>query len=224
MSTDPTQSGRDDHMWVFVDSQYRPITMAAFVELATALRGTLRGAAGIATALARRGRAKVRNRWHRLFWRRVVTCDVTYQELAAFASGEAEALRRGQLSDHLSTCNRCRERLALLSRADALLRTMPPVPPPAETVQTAALWVGIARLPDRQRQAIHHCAFDKMSYEEIAHALGVPVEKAVSLVHRARANLAQALVSLHAFSQTDPTEEKDTSAAPVWSTLQVPLR
>jgi len=51
----------------------------------------------------------------------------------------------------------------------------------------------IADLPDRQREAIVLFAFEKMSYQQIANTLDLPLNTVKTLIHRARGGLAQAL-------------------------------
>jgi len=49
----------------------------------------------------------------------------------------------------------------------------------------------IGELPERQREAIALYAFEEMSYQEIADVLGIPLNTVRTLIHRARAALAQ---------------------------------
>jgi len=48
----------------------------------------------------------------------------------------------------------------------------------------------IAKLPDAERQALLLFAWEELSYDEIADALGVPVGTVRSRLNRARARLA----------------------------------
>jgi hypothetical protein len=66
-----------------------------------------------------------------------VTCAVTYEELAAFASGDLGATRQAEIRDHLPQCNRCRKRLASVHSADHRLTTLLPVPPPGRAILAA---------------------------------------------------------------------------------------
>jgi len=50
----------------------------------------------------------------------------------------------------------------------------------------------IAKLPERQREAIVLYAFEQMSYREIGEVLDVPINTVKTLIHRARATLARA--------------------------------
>ncbi len=74
-------------------------------------------------------------------------------------------------------------------------------PDPSEQVradeETAAIRAAIATLPDRQREAIALYAFEQMRYREIADVLDVPINTVKTLIHRARASLAQMLDSDH---------------------------
>lgn len=67
----------------------------------------------------------------------------------------------------------------------------------------ASLRSAISRLPARQREAIVLYAMEQMSYQEIALTLEVPVNTVKTLIHRARARLAETL---------NPEEEGDTDA------------
>jgi RNA polymerase sigma-70 factor (ECF subfamily) len=51
----------------------------------------------------------------------------------------------------------------------------------------------IHELPERQREALVLYAFERMRYREIAEVLDVPINTVKTLIHRARAALAQAL-------------------------------
>ena len=64
-------------------------------------------------------------------------CETTYQDLAAFATGELEPQRQTQIDQHLSDCSSCRERLTALSRTDNLLASLTPVAPGNSTVLAA---------------------------------------------------------------------------------------
>jgi RNA polymerase sigma-70 factor, ECF subfamily len=48
-------------------------------------------------------------------------------------------------------------------------------------------------LPDRQREAIALYAFEQMTYQQIADVLDLPINTVKTLIHRARANLAESL-------------------------------
>jgi RNA polymerase sigma-70 factor (ECF subfamily) len=52
---------------------------------------------------------------------------------------------------------------------------------------------GISELPERQREAIVLYAYEQMSYREVAEVLEVPLGTVKTLIHRARATLAQEL-------------------------------
>jgi len=51
----------------------------------------------------------------------------------------------------------------------------------------------VARLPERQREAIVMYAFEEMPYAEVARAMGVPLNTVKTLIHRARAAIARTL-------------------------------
>ena len=52
-------------------------------------------------------------------------CDVTYEELAAFASDDVAPERAQELRNHAAACPSCRQRLDALARLDAGLRSLP---------------------------------------------------------------------------------------------------
>ena len=59
-------------------------------------------------------------------------CDISYEDLAAFAAGDAE-----HLVEHVRTCPACRERLAAMERVDRDLRLLPRPEPSAGAVLAA---------------------------------------------------------------------------------------
>jgi RNA polymerase sigma-70 factor (ECF subfamily) len=83
-----------------------------------------------------------------------------------------------------------------LDVADSVASRQPTPPQRAESAeQLAVLQRAIVRLPNRQREAIALFAFEGMTYADIAHVLDVPTNTVKTLIHRARATLAQALGS-----------------------------
>jgi len=63
-----------------------------------------------------------------------MNCNMTYEELAAFASGDLDAGREAEIRNHLEQCDTCRKRLEALNEADAALRALRPVRPPASAI------------------------------------------------------------------------------------------
>jgi RNA polymerase sigma-70 factor (ECF subfamily) len=59
--------------------------------------------------------------------------------------------------------------------------------------QMAVLRQAIGELPERHREAIALYAFEQMKYREIAEVLEVPLGTVKTLIHRARARLAEAM-------------------------------
>ena len=59
--------------------------------------------------------------------------------------------------------------------------------------RTEIVRAAIAKLPERQREAVALYAFEQMSYREIAEVLKMPINTVKTLIHRARATLAQTL-------------------------------
>lgn len=50
------------------------------------------------------------------------SCEYTYEQLAAFAAGEAQAPEAAAIERHAQACPRCRSRIATLGQADEFLR------------------------------------------------------------------------------------------------------
>ena len=59
--------------------------------------------------------------------------------------------------------------------------------------QQQRIRAAVAELPERQREAIALYAFERMKYCEIADLMEMPVGTVRTLIHRARASLAQRL-------------------------------
>ncbi len=57
--------------------------------------------------------------------------------------------------------------------------------------QAAIVRAAVAALPERQREAIALYAFEHMSYRQVAEVLEMPVNTVKTLIHRARASLAE---------------------------------
>ena len=103
--------------------------------------------------------------------------------------------------------NRCLNRLdAERHRRGAMgsvgLNVIDPVaddPPPYASAQAceqaAILARAIAELPQRQREALVLYALERMSYAQIADVLEMPLNTVKTLIHRARAGVAQALAT-----------------------------
>ncbi len=66
-----------------------------------------------------------------------MTCNVTYDELAAFAANDLSPARREAVELHLGKCATCRRRLDALRRADSALRQLNHLEPSPEAVRDA---------------------------------------------------------------------------------------
>ncbi len=64
-------------------------------------------------------------------------CEVSYEELSRFASGELDEERAWQVQDHLRSCERCRRHEAALRALDGRLRQLRRIEPPAGAVLEA---------------------------------------------------------------------------------------
>ena len=97
-----------------------------------------------------------------------MTCNVTYDELAAFAANDLPAARRGAVELHLGECAACRRRLDALRRADSALRQLRRLEPPPEAVRDArdAFRSHAASLPPPEI----------MTLDDVARFLRVPLD------------------------------------------------
>ncbi len=80
-----------------------------------------------------------------------MTCEVTYEELSAFAAGDAAADRAQWLNEHVRHCSSCQARLDVLVRIENAMRKLPRIEPSGEAVLNVrrALSRGIrARAPE----------------------------------------------------------------------------
>jgi len=60
-----------------------------------------------------------------------MSCDITYEELAGFVSGDVDPPGRARVIDrHVAECEACRRRLEVLSQVDSTLRQLPHSEPP----------------------------------------------------------------------------------------------
>ncbi len=59
-----------------------------------------------------------------------MNCDITYEELAEYSSGDVGPERGEELSEHVSGCESCQERLSALDRADVALEGLTALRPP----------------------------------------------------------------------------------------------
>ena len=66
-----------------------------------------------------------------------MSCEITYEDLAAFASEDLEPARQNTIRDHVLACPDCRRRLATLDRADGLLASVSPVAPAPSAILAA---------------------------------------------------------------------------------------
>ncbi|MHC4717898.1 MAG: zf-HC2 domain-containing protein [Planctomycetota bacterium] len=66
-----------------------------------------------------------------------MSCDVTYEELAALTAGDLDTDRARVVREHLGDCDRCRRRLAALDRADEVLGSLRPAGPAPSAILAA---------------------------------------------------------------------------------------
>lgn len=63
-----------------------------------------------------------------------MSCEVTYEELAAYAAGDMDLHRHAEMDQHLAGCAECRRRVEALAKTDAALASLAPVQPSAWAV------------------------------------------------------------------------------------------
>jgi len=136
--------------------------------------------------------------------------EVLQETFLSVARSAGQYAPRGQFRCWLMRIvrNRCLNRIQSQRARQALrapdapdLANLPgqePSPPGrAEAAEReAAIRAAIADLPDRQREAIALFAFEQLTYRQIAGVLDMPVNTVKTLIHRARAALAQSLETL----------------------------
>ena len=64
-----------------------------------------------------------------------MNCELTHEEVAAYAAGEGDAAHRAHVKRHLAKCAACRERTDAIGRADRELTHPPPFAPSPEAVE-----------------------------------------------------------------------------------------
>ena len=97
-----------------------------------------------------------------------MSCDVTFDELAACGCGDLSDERQAEIREHLARCSQCRRRLGALEKADAALVSLPPVHPAAGVVLAARRAVAEVTRPS---------AREIMTLEEVAEFLRVTAEE-----------------------------------------------
>lgn len=92
---------------------------------------------------------------------------------------------------------RTRREIFVDDQAGVVLQYPSREPSPPEMVladeQMALIRQAMQNLPDRQREAISLYAFEEMTYQQIADVLDLPINTVKTLIHRARASLAETL-------------------------------
>lgn len=96
-------------------------------------------------------------------------CDITYEELARWSSGEISSARSREIEDHAARCEHCRRRLESLREVDRTL----PVLPRNEPSARALLNVRRALSAELRGEA----GPDVMTIEEVAEFLRVSPEE-----------------------------------------------
>lgn len=77
----------------------------------------------------------------------MMKCDTSYEELAAYASGDTTPERAKALCGHISRCDVCRKHLESLRQADIVLVALPRFQPSASAVLEAHRAISEATRP-----------------------------------------------------------------------------
>ena len=98
-----------------------------------------------------------------------MSCEVTYEELAAFAAGDVEPDRQAEIRAHADACDDCRGRLAALRRSDAALAALPRISPAGGAILAARRAIAELTRAEPQHQI--------MTLEEAAEFLRISPEQ-----------------------------------------------
>ena len=63
-----------------------------------------------------------------------MSCELTYEQLAAYAAGDLDDAERDSMARHVDGCDDCRRRLAAIERADGALAALPRREPTASAI------------------------------------------------------------------------------------------
>ena len=103
-----------------------------------------------------------------------MNCNVTYEELAAYASAELPAERQAEIGRHVPRCDACRRRMESVRAADAALAALPRFRPPAGAILAARRAISAA-VRDRPATEI-------MTLEEAAEFLRITPDQLGEIV------------------------------------------
>ncbi len=103
-----------------------------------------------------------------------MTCEISYEELAAFGAGDLSAERHAVIEQHVATCDDCRGRLATLKTVDTTLKHMPAVRPSAETILAARRFIAEETRPRAEPEIL--------TMDEVAAFLRIEPEELQSFV------------------------------------------
>lgn len=81
-----------------------------------------------------------------------MSCEVTYEELAAFEAGDLDAERQAAVTAHVAQCERCRQRLATLRELDMALADVPRIDPSASSMLAARRAISEVTRPRQHRR------------------------------------------------------------------------
>jgi len=82
----------------------------------------------------------------------MMSCDVTYEELAVFVDGDMAPGRLAEIDRHVKDCQDCADRLDALKRGDALLGAMPPAAPSAGAILAARRAISAIIRPEQSTE------------------------------------------------------------------------
>ena len=98
-----------------------------------------------------------------------MTCEITYETLAAFTAGDLPAQQRQDVEQHVASCESCQRRLANLRAVDVALRSLPAEKPSAETILATRRLLSEETRPRREPEIL--------TLEEVAAFLRIEPEE-----------------------------------------------
>ena len=66
-----------------------------------------------------------------------MNCEITNEDLAAFAIGESEPGREAEIREHIINCTSCHQRIKALEQTDTLLESLKPTAPSVSAILSA---------------------------------------------------------------------------------------
>lgn len=101
-------------------------------------------------------------------------CEVTYDELAAFSTGDLSQARADDIRRHVEQCPACMRRLDALRKTDRALGALPPMEPSATAILRARRALSETQHPQSEPEV--------MTLEDVARFLRLSLDELSDLV------------------------------------------